>query len=749
MKKNIMNRIIAIATVLILAIACLVITSACSHQHQVNKWKTIKEPTCTVEGLKRGACVECGDVIEEAIPVVAENHVYGAWVIEVEPTYSRDGAGKAVKYCKDNPEHTIEVVLPRLTTNGAGYSYYEVTKEATVLEGGQITAVFSDPNGDVAFTVNTAKKEFDPENCTVEDAVLIGSSNKDLIRRGTGLKDMGYDTGSGSVASEFSYEYGEDYVHTYDSDDNEDLWFSLTSTGEVFGIIRQVGVDGYVVIERYAKASKSNMEGMGYTISKIGRTFYGAEGLLKYSYEWGKRNDNLDFEEGIVTNDDGEKVYFFSFGYYSVPRYFCKIVCQFTLTEDYAIRYIRLSSTAYVKINGEEGDLNQFDVNINSNNQTIVTLKPDVGQPWYKEFVEYNQITKKEEPEEPEHEYTEDAFKISGFDLQYDGRIVTDETKLSFTCADSNNPLKINIKNIQPKTAAFKYDPITIYRVNDKGVRFKLSYDNSTFVWYSLSDNNVLKIYSKLAGEITLVLVTDSGYERTIVITANPASPANLYPSVYEYNDSGYVWKNTTENNLDANVYVGQSLTLTANVANDEKAYTDATFIASIDGDPQGASVSMIEDSNNVRFIATEAGTYVVKLESATNNGVYSTVTVTVEDAPLMTDLLSGDYSGKLKKTDVTVSFSERDSDGKVLATISTNKGIEIISVYYDTEHGVLVCEHSDGVELGITLELNEAFRLVIANPTGFGSGRERCVIYRVTEDESNSNSDVDDSVSE
>lgn len=733
MKKDNMNKIIAIATVLILALACMVITSACSHQHQVNKWKTIKEPTCTTEGLKRGACVECGDVIEEPIPAVAENHVYGAWVIDVEPTYSRDGAGKAVKYCKDNSEHKIEVVLPRLTSNGAGYSYYEVTKEATVLDEGQITAVFSNPNGDVAFTIATAKKEFDPENCTVEDAVLIGSSNKDLIRRGTGLKDMGWDTtGQGSVASEFSYEYGENYVHTYDSDDDEDLWFSLTSTGDVFGVIRQVGVDGFTVLERYAKATKANLEGFDYTISRIGRTFYGAEGLVKYAYEWGKRNDNLDFEEGITKNANGEKVYFFTFGYYNVPRYFCKIVCQFTLTEDYAIRYAKLSSNAYVRINGEEGELNQFDVNINSNNQTIVTLKPDAGQPWYKEFVEYNQITKKEDPEEPVHEYTEEAFMISGYDLQYNGRFVTDETKLSFTCADTNNPLKLNIKNIQPKTADFNYDPLTIYRVNDKGVRFRLSFDNTSLVWYTLSDNNILRIYSKLAGDITLVLVTNSGYERTIVVTANPAAPVNLYPSVYEYNDSGYVWKNTTDKNLDAKVYVGQSLTFTANVANDEKAYTDASFIPSIEGDPQSATVSTIEDSSNVRFLATEAGTYVVKLTSTKNSYVYATVTVTVESAPLMTDLLSGDYSGKLKKTDVTVSFSKLDSDGKVLATISTNKGIEIISVYYDSEHGVLVCEHSDGIELGITLELNEAYKLVVANPTGFGSGRERCVIYRI-----------------
>lgn len=750
MNKNILKKIIAFATVLILALACLVITSACSHQHTINKWKTIKEPTCASAGVRRGVCVECGEVVEESVPPVADNHVYGTWVIEVAPTYSREGAGKAVRYCRDNPEHKNEVVLPRLTTDGRQYSSYEVTKKATVLEEGEITAVYSSDYGDIAFTVKTDKKEFDPENCTVEDAVLIGSSNRDLIRRGTGQKDMGDYTGGGKVDPvPFSYEYGENYVHTYDSDDNEDLWFSLTSTGEVFGVIRQVGLDGYTVVGKYAKATKSNLEGFDYTITKVGRTFYGAEGLVKYAYEWGSRNDNDDFLEGITTNEAGEKVYFFSFGHYTVPHYFAKIVCQFTLTDNYAIRYVKLTANTYAWYDGEtDEDLNQFDVNIDPNGRTTVTLKDDVGKPWYKELVEYNQITKEEEPDEPEHEYTEESFKISSFDLQYSGRYVNETTKMEFTCADNNHPLTIRIKNILPTTSNFKYDPLYIYRITDKGLRVKLGYDNSTLVWYSLSDNNVLKIFSKLAGDVTLLLVTESGYEKTIVITANPANPANLYPSIYEYNDSGYVWKSSSESNIDTTVYVGQSLILTANVADIEKAYTDASFNPSIVDNLQGASVNFIEGSTNVTFVATKSGTYVVKMASTKAPDIYATVTVTVEDPPLISELLTGEYSGKLKKGDVTVSFGNPDVDGKVTATITTSKGIEIIKIYYNTEYGVLICEHFDGRELGVTIEINEAYKLVIANPTGFGSGKERCVIYRVTEEDSSDESTSEDSSS-
>lgn len=740
MKKN-LRFVSTIMILLLVTLACAIILTACGHEHEVLKWKTVKEPTCTTEGVRRGACYECGEVVEEAIATVAENHVYGSWQITVVPSYNRNGIGEATRVCTENAEHTQKVTLPRLTKNGTGYKEFEIFEEATVVSEGRLAATYESEYGDIAFNINVPKKDFDPES--VEDAVLLGSSNKDLIRSGSGEIDIGYNTDGKSNPTQFSYEFGTDYIHTYYAGDKMDIWVSLTSKGKPFGVLRRVSIDGSEEIMEYPSASKADLDGYHYKIMRADRDFYGAEGLLLNAYIWGKRDDNDDFKEGITT-ENGEKLYWFSFGYYSVPQYFCKIVCKFTLTEDGAVRYIRMDTDSYARVPGTDDTNpdNQFGLSFNPNtNKTIAYLLPGCGNPIYNEFIEYHQVTKAESPEEPVHEYTEAAFRVAEFTVTHNGKTISEEASDStptFKTGGGSNSLVVELRKVLPETANFSYDPFTVYRINANGRRIMLDETSTTdAVWvYSSKGSNKITIRSRLAGYIKLAIVTESGCERIFTVYAEYSAPSTLYPSVYEYSDAGYAWKTSTTKNTTATVCVGQSLTMKAGVASSYLAYVDPSYNATIVSGGESATVTPIADTENVRFVATAPGEYVVEMRSTLNTNIVAKVTVTVVDAPSIDTLLTGEYVAALKKGDATVKFGTMGADGKVLATVTTNKGTEILTVYYDEQYKTIVSEHADGATFGVRIEMNEAYKLVLANPTGFGGGKERAVMYVATEEE-------------
>lgn len=742
MKKSIC-RTFLITAVILISIALLMLAVACGHEHQVNKWKTVKEPTCTTEGIARGACVECGEVVEQTIPTVKENHVYGEWEITVAPSFAAGGTGIATKTCKENPEHTIQAELPKLYSNGADYDYFEIIKEATVLEEGKIIATYNHDAGNINFTISTPKKEFDPDNCTIEDAVLIGSSNKDLIRRGTGSIASGWEDSEKNPGG-FDYEYGEDYVHTVDGDDRREFWVSRTSTGEPFGVLSIVAVDGTVETTKYAKTREKHFEGYEYNVAKAGLTYYGAEDLLKNVYDLGVRNTNRDYEQGTTTTDDGETMYYFEFGYYNPSRYFCKMRCEFTLTDSYAIRYLKFRTYTFVAL-GDRTD--QFYRVNDADNKTICYLYDNVhlNDALYKEFIIYNQVTKEEDPDEPLHEYTEDYFQIGSFDLLYKKKVYTEDTNASFT-AGGTSKINFTLSNVLNASGTapdsdinlFDYDPIKLYRITDTGRRVALSYSpDYDPVWYA--DGMVVKsfqitIYSKLSGTLNLLIRTESGYEKAFSVNCKPASPTVLYPMAYEYSDSGYNWNTASSNKLTTSVYIGQSISLKTTVSEEVKNYTNPGFTAEIAEGSETAEVSVIEGSDAVKFVASAAGTYVVKLRSTANTNVAATVTITVLAPPDVIAMLDGEYYSILKKFEARVRFESKD--GKILAHVTTNKGEEVLSLSYDSEYKMITSEHYDGAELGTMILINEAYRLIIANPTGFGSGMEEGILYVVEEEE-------------
>lgn len=763
-----------IFAVLLFAASLSSVAVACNKtcEHQVNKWKVITEATCTNTGLERGACTLCGDIVERSTAINPDNHLYGEWEITTKPTYDRDGKGEATKTCSENGEHKITVSLPRLTQNGAGYDFFETTKEATVLQEGEITAIYKDKdgNGDIAFTITVDKEEFtetvsrddyatseeydEALKKLIDSAVLLGSNGKDLIREGTAFVDAGTDgydatLKPGTKQDEYNvtYEYGEEYVHTHNIGDRAEYWFSKTAKGKIFAVYGVTDISGVTSVLQYPRAVSENFEGYAYNSSWSGLSFYGAEGLLRESYALATRNDNQDLKLSLEETSDGRSLYKFTFGYYNVPLCFCVVSVEFTLTDEYAIDYVSFYSKVYTP--------DQF--YIPTKEQPYCVLKTDAGTPKTAEMIEYRQISKSQKPEEPEHAYTEDAFKVSDFD------ITTNNGQYVLTGEDGYMPhvnaskigeataINLRVCNPAPSTASFDFDPITLYYVTSGGRRVPLSFSpsESTLIWYVESkktDANQeyyqLKIYSRIAGECNFVLVTQNGCEKTFKIYVDEIAPTSLVSSIYTYSDDGYSWKNSKE----ITVYVGQPLVMKAEVPSEQSTFAYKGFRPILVGISGGATKdgitwdgkgeSSLEYTSNVEFVASKAGVYTISLKSTFKNssgsesGVKAQVTITVIEPPSIDEILIGEYVGQLKKGSASVSFGETGADGKTSVTVTTKKGTEVLSVYVG-EYDELVCEHVEGVELGVKLEINEAYKLVLVNPTGFGSAKERVVLQR------------------
>lgn len=731
------NYLTILLVVLAIVIGTMTLVS-CNHNHTVNKWRVIKESTCTTEGMRRGACEDCGEVVEEVVPVNPDNHVFGNWEVTVMPTSDiRNGTGEVRKTCKENPDHYVSETLPSLIGNGRAYKSYDVSKEATVLEEGEVHAVYEskEGNGDISIIITTAKRVFSPntsvEDGVVGDAALIASSHRNLVRSGTGTFYNTLD-GEGSV----SYVYGENYCHTNDGEAEQ--WFSLTSTGDIFGILNAREIGGGRNIMKDPNAILRNLDGYKYQYRSSGEEYYGAEGLLYGTYLAAKANVNGDFKQGRSTRD-GEPYYWFSYGYLNGNR-FVQFKVEFTLDEDTMLKYVKVQSGTYFSTSG------QFEIYYDeTTKKTTAILRPDAGSPIYDEYIEYTQVSKKDSPEEPVHEYTEEAFKITDIKLYNGNSIIRDPAAPQvFNAGGNPNSLTLNIRGVSPDTASFTFDPVALYLVNDNGRKVLLdsSPDGSRKVYYNMSPVGTrynITIYSKASGTFNLVLVTESGYEKPFTIEAQPIAPTTMLPSIYKYSDAGYSWLASESGAISAEIYVGQRLNMKASPMSEEKEYVDGSYTASMASLVAGVNasdvLSMDEESSLVTFVTDVPGTYEVVMKSNKKQSVKATVTITVLAAPDIDTMLSGEYGGYLKKGAVEVKFGTKDTDGKISVEIVSYQGTETISVYYDTEKRALVSEHLSGANLGAKLEINEAYKLVLAYPTGFGSGKERIIVYPVEAD--------------
>ena len=102
------------ALIFILAFIILLTLTACAHEHEFGEWETVKEATCTEDGLKERAC-SCWE--KESETLVTTGHEFGEWEIVEDPSCVADGIKERFCSCGEKESEVIPQTEAVLSTS--------------------------------------------------------------------------------------------------------------------------------------------------------------------------------------------------------------------------------------------------------------------------------------------------------------------------------------------------------------------------------------------------------------------------------------------------------------------------------------------------------------------------------------------------------------------------------------------------------------------------------------------------------
>lgn len=271
-KSNFLKSLIALSCCLTMGLGAL---TGCGGEPECEHVYTLVntvESTCAQAGKQTFRCGICGDIKEETLPLDENKHVFtGDWAI-TKPTEEADGL--AVKTCANNPEHKVEITLPKVTISAKGYDQKEFITVPTTAREGEIKLTLENRYGDITFNVNLAKRKLN----NMEDAVILASSLKENVRKADGWMQEAKD----GLKQNFSYDFGDDYTHIKDEINNKESWYSLDDDGNVFAMSK---IDGSSTATVDPTPDAGFLNGFFYNSTVNASTFYGAEAGLAQLYE--------------------------------------------------------------------------------------------------------------------------------------------------------------------------------------------------------------------------------------------------------------------------------------------------------------------------------------------------------------------------------------------------------------------------------------------------------------------------------
>jgi hypothetical protein len=745
--NGLMAIVLAVTTTATMLSGCGGGDEECEHKY---RWTESKLPTCSETGLNTGVCGLCGDVSEEIVPIDPDAHTYGDWSVETPTTTA---TGKAVKVCSSNSSHVLEVTLPVISDSGEGYDSVKQVTIPTAVSEGENKYTLKNDAGDITFSVSVPAKGIE----SVGDAVEVGVYNASKIRSSSGYSNFSYyapsfvyatdsvtgkyvkdekghyvilrghftsateyvvddsedylvnekqSTLSQSENNDYFYEFGDNYTHIVDEPNYTERWYSYQEDGSIWGYIRQQGELKQDDTEAYMSGSSFALQ-----YSSNGILGYGVEAFLNSLYEMATLNANGDLVESIEEGENGSTVYSFSFGYVVNDARFAYITTTFTLTDEGTVATMDVYSEAYINKDDKQIQLVAETWEYDENNHAYVYNK--AGSHYTdRVHIEQKTIAEAETAGEavPVNPYSKQALMYSDFNLKYNNKVLDDDSVIE---VDANKNFTIALANIQPSTADATVDEIKIYRrtiSGDTELPDAITSTDSTPM-YAFYSKGSITVRCRVVGEVTLVIKTTYV---TKIVNLNVASiaPSSISASLYLYGDTGYTWNTVSS----ATVYVGQPLTFKATVPELESAYASSAYTARVTSTNKGtATITAVEGSDSNTFVAKATGTYTIVMQSSYSASAPSTTfTVTVETPPAISELVQGEFKTTLKypKDNIKVVFTNTDETSGTLTVTQSDKTYEVLS--YKIENGVLTTQHSGGADCGYTLEVNEAYRLVL-----------------------------------
>jgi hypothetical protein len=446
-----------------------------------------------------------------------------------------------------------------------------------------------------------------PDVSDVAKAIAVGVAQGDEVAYGAITYVMDSEYYDAPVRTEISYEVAENYAHVksvtaqYSSWAEEyqvsveDGYFTAFGEENVFAI--EKGEDGeYVLINE--EFTQEVTEGyrfgdfLGYGETEV---FYGVENLVSSLYALG-----ADFANNEMTASVEDGVYSFAFEFVDEYDYIYDVEVAFTLGESYNFENVAVKSGKYLAETTGEGE-------------NLVYSIPADTDPSFTYTYEITQICGENIVPAPF-----DVEEVLITDITF--KEVTDNT-VNLTTGSMK---KIYVNEIQPATAVFELNAHEITVVDAEG--------NETYSaqagFSGDSDGIYMYVTAYAAGEYTLKLANAVTEVELSLVATNPEVSA--------------VWAEiggtaTTE----ATVYTGATVEMEVYATQ----YANQGYTATVEA-PTGNSVTLTTEGQYVSFTPDVVGEYVVTIKSAENETITTTVTITAKEAPQVTDILNGTWSG-------------------------------------------------------------------------------------------------------
>lgn len=722
----------------------------CTHDYV---WVTTTPATCDADGEETGTCKICQETTTRTI---GKHHSYGEWQVTV-PGYAT--AGSATKECAANAEHKLTVALPGLSDKA---SYSSVTETNTPAGVPERTYVLNNAEGNIEFKIDTA--------LSVGEAVKLADYNSSKVIKGTanaqsktvqegGQEELsdelkafwgnGFEIAVSNAA--IKYEFGENYVHIKDNSEDTDGYYTKNADGSIFAVLVQNASNNDQAIKDERDEETLNKQfsgyGFGFTYSLGAEVGFGVENFVNELYTGAKNNANHDFKQS-VTEVDGKTVYTFSYGIApsaSLYGYFHVINVSFTLGKDNALDSATLECLTYVTTSWDPATDTTTDIGVYTVDEDtgICTLNEGMADKWKdKETYTITQTTALAEGEEtPTNPFKYEEMVIQSFQITASSGAVTKGEDGKYHLS-ATKPAYFSLGNIQPKTYNTYFDSINIFLKTPSGELEPLDYNYADgnyghIVVYFNRETNSITMTPWVAGEFTVVakseLVTK---ELPIVIPFE--KPTGFHANAYRYNEITDValW------NASANaftVYQGQAFNFASSVAH--PSYQKSDFTAEVIEGP--ASVTLtdgVAGGKDVKvFKSDTVGTYTIKLTSTEAEDVTNEITVTVVEAPAVSNVLNGLYLSVDKKIDVEVTFTPSEADAtNGTATIvykqGDNEAKTTLNYAYNAETKAIDVTNAAGghADWNYGFTLTEQFNLFLTYQSEFGESVKVLIANKV-----------------
>ncbi len=649
-------------------------------------------------------------------------------------TYSNSTTtADTVEYITDLKDYTIEV------TDKNGEVVADAFEEAGTYT---VTIAKGEIKGSYKVVVNKANA------LSVADAIQIGAAKADKISGGSYTKETtntskkngksseSYNYAFGDNHTQISYEeYGINVVEHYSLDENEEI-FAVKET--IDGEYKTLSlVDGTPMEEMMRGIKFSSIFGSTGSDTYI---YYGVEELLEELYKEAKKNENSDFKEECIDICTHCGMYNrYSFEFSKLFKYFYQ-----EIVDDEPVNVDIISAVYKIRVEFSLGDSNQFeDITITSSNYATFdyehqkyftgyvadmengTIKmPEDATP---DFITEFTIHQNAGARNVENEFSKDKVYIASYDLKdEENNILTEDSAvIELNYGDS---LVLKLDNVLPTTASVNFDRPEV--VSDWFTNWK-AYDSFD------SETNTLTLTFYTVGTQEIKIKTN-GTTKKIKVSIPLLTPTQISSEVLQENgefDKRFVNTNNVTLYLD-----GDDATLWFKSYVGGSEY-DGSYSAELVGESTNATLSETTQTiyendiavvvNVHEFKATALGTYYVKITSALDDTVVSTLTIVVAEKPSISDVLKGTYAysnsmfGITVKTEFTPS-TEGAVDGTMKLTYETSdwwtgattSQIENFSYTYSEENGLAIV-HTDGETIDsfdIRLNANLSLEAYILN---------------------------------